>query len=184
MRKARAGADQLAALFARALEQHAARRAAVAFQRDRARPRADEHAVGLRELALEAARLHVIGAAAIGDRHALGAEALRLHRDVDRGHAAADDDDAAPDRQFGEVLGLPQLGDVVDRVDDVGEFALARQAELVGRAEADAEEHRVIVAPQRLERQVAAERDAVLHLDAADREDEGGLLAAKSSGVL
>ena len=95
-----------------------------------------------------------------------------MHRGVDRRHAAADHHDAAADRQRGKILGLPEAGDVVDGVDHVGEFGLPRQAELVGRAEARAEEDGVVVAPQVFELDVAAERLAALDLDAADRENE------------
>ena len=45
---------------------------------------------------------------------------------------------------------------------------LAGEAELVDAGQADAEEHGVVVLRQRLQRHVAAERDAGLHLDAAD----------------
>ena len=65
--------------------------------------------------------------------------------DVDRGHAAADDDDAAADRQRGEVVRLAELGDVVDRVGDAGE-RLVGKAERVDAGKADAEEDRVVVA--------------------------------------
>ena len=48
------------------------------------------------------------GTAAVDDRHLLGAEELRLHRRIDRRHAAADHDDAATDRQGREILRLAQ----------------------------------------------------------------------------
>ena len=115
------------------LEHHAAEHAGVALERDRARPGADDDAARLREFALELARLHLVRAAAIDDRHGLGAEPLRLHRDVDRRHAAADDDDPPADGQRGQVLRLPEAGDIVDGVDDVFELVFLRQAELVGR---------------------------------------------------
>ena len=56
--------------------------------------------------------------AAVDDGDLLGAELLRLHAGVDRGHAAADHHDAPADRQRGEVVGLAQLGDEVDRRPD------------------------------------------------------------------
>ena len=95
-----------------------------------------------------------------------------MHGGVDRRHAAADHHDAAADRQRGKILGLPEAGDVVDGVDHVGEFGLPRQSELVGRAEAHAEEDSVVIALQVFELDVAAERLTAPDLDAADRENE------------
>ena len=99
-------------------------------------------AVGLRELPLVLAGAHLLRPAAIDDGHVLGAEALRLRGDVDRGHAAADHHDAAADRQRGEIVRLAQVGDVVDRVLDAGDL-LAGEAERVDAGKADAEKHRV-----------------------------------------
>ena len=50
----------------------------------------------------------------------------------------------------------------------------AGEAELVGSGQADAEEDRVIILAQRVERNIGAERDALFDLDAADRQDELG----------
>ena len=81
--------------------------------------------------------------AAVADRHLLGAEQLRLHRRVDRRHAAADDHDAPADRQRGEILGLAKVGDELDRVvDAVGVLAVG--AKRIDAGKAHAEEHRVI----------------------------------------
>ncbi|MNF13708.1 hypothetical protein D3C80_2156470 [compost metagenome] len=57
-------------------------------------------------------------AAAVADRHLLSTQQLGLHGGVDRRHAAADDDDTAPDRQAGEVTRLAQGGDEIDGVGD------------------------------------------------------------------
>ena len=65
----------------------------------RLQPVADRDAVGRREILLEVRGVHVLLAAPVADRHLLGAEQLGLHGGVDRRHAAADDDDAAADRQ-------------------------------------------------------------------------------------
>ena len=97
-------------------------------------------------------------AAPVDHGDALGAEQLRLHGDVDRRHAAADDDDPAADRQRRQVLGLAEEGDVVDRVGDVLEIALALEAELVGRRQAEAEKDRVVIAPERFDRDRAPSR--------------------------
>ena len=174
-----AGRGERARVLVRVLEQHAAELASVPLDRHRPGPGADHDAVRLREFALEPARLHVILAAPIDDRDVLRAELLRLHGDVDRRHAAADDDDPPPDRQRGLVLRLTQGRDIVDRVGDVFELALARQAELVGRPEPHGEKHGVVVASELVELDVLAEGDAVLRLDAADRQDEGGLLGGE-----
>ena len=66
--------------------------------RDRRRPVADAHAVGLRPRLLLAGRGHLLGAAAIDDGDVLRAQPARLRGRVDRGVAAADHHDAAPDR--------------------------------------------------------------------------------------
>ena len=77
-----------------------------------------------------------------------------------------------PIGSFDRSRRLPQLGDEIDGVDDVGERFLAGEPELVGRRRA-----RCRGTPRRnrvrssLERDIAAERDAVFHLDAADRRE-------------
>ena len=109
-------------------------------------------------------------AAAIGDGDEFGAEPLRLHRGVDRRHAAADHHDAAADRQLGQILGLPQLGDEGDGVDDVRERLLAGQPELVDAGQADRRgtprRSRARSSPSVMSRPSAT---PVLHLDPADR---------------
>ena len=70
----------------------------------RLQPVADGDAVGGRQILLELRGVHLLLAAAVADRHLLGAEQLRLHRGVDRRHAAADDDDAPADRQRRKIL--------------------------------------------------------------------------------
>ena len=175
MRNTEPGLGSTPLVLVGVLEQHAAEHARMALDRHRPRPGPDDDSVGLRKRALERAGLHVLLAAPVDDRDALGAELLRLHGDVDRRHAAADDDDPPPDRHGGLVLRLTQDGDVGDRVDDVLEVGLAGQAEFVGRAEPHAEKHRVVIAPELIELDVLAERDAVLRFDSADRQDEGRL---------
>src|SRR5579883_1347996 len=169
-----AGPDQPAPLLSRRLEYDRTNRA-LPFEGDGLGPGADQDAVGLGKLLLVAARLHLLLAASIDDRHQFGAEPLALHRDVDRRHAAADHDDAAADRQFRQVFRLAQLGDVLDGVDDIGERRLIGEAELIDAGQAETEKDGVVIALQALQIDVAAERHAVLHRNAADREDEGGL---------
>ncbi len=70
---------------------------------------------------------------------------------------------------------MAQLGDVLDGVDDIGERRLIGEAELIDAGQAETEKDGVVIALQALQIDVAAERHAVLHRNAADREDEGGL---------
>ena len=68
----------------------------------------DDHALvrdGIRALLMAVPELDVVGEAGSG------AEALGLHRHVDGGHAATDNDDAAPNGQFALVVCLAQVGD-------------------------------------------------------------------------
>src|SRR5690606_24891101 len=90
--------------------------------------------------------------------------------DVDGGHAAADDDDAAADRQRAEVGGLAQIGDVLDGSVDAG-GVLALGAQRVDAGEPHAEEHGAVGGGELGEEDVAAERPAVLDRDATDRGD-------------
>jgi hypothetical protein len=81
------------------------------------------------EILLELGSVHVLLAAPVADGHLFGAEQLGLHGGVDRRHAAADDDDAPTDRQFGEVGRLAQFGDEIDGVGDARSIlAFARSA--------------------------------------------------------
>ena len=144
-------------------------RRAVAADPDRRRAADDAHPGRGGELLLVAAGAHPRPLAAVDDRHLLGAELLRLHAGVDRGHAAADDDDAPADRQRGEVRRLAQLGDEVDRGPHAS-LGRALGLERPHAAEADPEEHRVEVGAQRLERHLAPEPHAGPELDAADAE--------------
>ena len=117
----------------------------------------DLDADDLRKLLLVRRGAHRFCAAAIDDGDVLGAELLRLHGDVDRGVATADDDDAAPDRQRGQILGLPQRGDVVDRIMHALQ-RLAVAAERVHPCKPYAEEDGVEALAERREGDVAAER--------------------------
>jgi hypothetical protein len=76
-----------------------------------------------------------------------------------------------PTAKLAKILGLADLGDVVDRVHHAGQFfALGLQRLDAGKAHA--EEDRVIVATQRRQGDVAAQRLVVADLDAADLEQE------------
>ncbi len=77
-----------------------------------------------------------------------------------------------PTGNLREVRRLPEVGDIIDGVDDVGDRAFAVEAELVGSRQAGADEHRRVIFAQLIERDVAAERLAIFDLDAADRQDE------------
>ena len=135
------------------------------------------------EFLLVRRRAHVVGAAAIDQRHFLGAEPLGLHRDVDGGVAAADHHDAPPDRQRAKSVGAAQLRDVIDRVRHARQsFALAFQRP--DACKPHAEEHRVIIAAQLREGNFAAQRVAGLGRDAADAENEIDLVAREMLGHL
>ena len=116
---------------------------------------ADGDTVGGGQILLEAGGVHVLLAAAVTDRHLFGAEQLGLHGSIHRRHAAADDDDAAPDRQAGKIAGLTQLGNEVDRVGDaIGIFAIGAQRVDTGKPHA--EENGIILLGQLGELEVAA----------------------------
>ena len=85
----------------------------------------DGDAVGGGQILFEFGSVHVLLATPVADRHLLGAKQFRLHRGVDRRHAAADDNDAAANRQAGEIAGLAQFGNELHRVGDaVGVLAI------------------------------------------------------------
>ncbi|ENN89851.1 hypothetical protein RHSP_80435 [Rhizobium freirei PRF 81] len=135
----------------------------------RCQPMTDDDALGGGQILLELGGVHVLLAAAIADRHLFGAEQLGLHGRVDRGHAAAENDDAAADGDVGLAAGLAQLGDVGDSIGDAIEV-LAFGAQRVDAGKAEAEEDGVILRRQIGKAEIAAERLAVLDLDAADGE--------------
>ena len=138
-----AGADQPAVVEARALDGERMDDAERPGQEPHGlRPMHDLDALRLRQFLLPEARLHLRLAAAIDDRHFLGAEELRLDRGIDRRHAAADHNDAATDRQSREVLRLPELGDPGDGIFRPARV-LALGAKRVHAGEAHAEEHGV-----------------------------------------
>ena len=127
----------------------------------RLQPVADGDALGRGKILLEFRRVHMVLAAPVADRHLLGAEQLRLNGRIDRRHAAADDDDAAPDFQRRKVRSLAKLGDELDGVlDAVGVLALGAQR--VDAAKPHAEEHRIVHRGQIGKLDVAAKRAAML----------------------
>ncbi len=130
---------------------------------------ADHHALGGGEVLLEGRGIHVLLAAAVADRHLFRAEEPGLNGRVDGRHAAADDDDAPADRDGGLVRRLPQFRNEIDGVDDARKV-FAFRAERVDAGKAHAEEDGVEIGSEVGEGEVAAELQAVLHLDAADRE--------------
>ena len=156
----------------------------MAMKRNRLRPGADDHAIRLGELALECAGLHVVFAAAIDQRDGLRAEPLLLHGDVNRRHAAADHHDVPADRQGGKVLSLSNVGDVVDRVDDIRQRPFVGEPELVGRPESDAEEHRVIVATQFIKLHILAKAAPCFTSTPPIDRTKAASFAAKSSTAL
>ena len=173
-RDALAGADQPAAFAARMFECHAAHRAVLAFDRDGHQVLADQHAADLRHVLFIGRCRHVGLGAAIGDGHALRSQQLGLGRRVDRGHAAADHEHVAPNRHRRLVRSLPQGSDEIDGVHHA--FGHGAEAKRVGIAEADAEKYCIVAGPQAFNREIAAERLAEFHLDAADIQNVGDLL--------
>src|SRR5678815_762896 len=91
-------------------------------------------------------------------------------RDVDGGHAAANYDHPASDRQRGLVRRLAQSGDVVDCVRDTFDL-LAIQPQVIDARETEAEEYRVEFLAQLGKRYILAQADAIAHFDAADAKD-------------
>ena len=135
-----------------------------------ASPVMEGHAVRLREILFELTRSHVLRTAPIHDVDHLGTETLALHGNVYRRHATTDYDNAPSNRQFAKILGLSNVRNVFDRAIDTWQ-GLPLQAELVGRAQADADKHRVVPVSQFLQREILAERLAVLQFYATDRQD-------------
>ena len=135
----------------------------------RLQPVADDDAVGGGQILLELGGVHVLLAAAVADRHLLGAEQLRLHGGVDRRHAAADDDDAAADRQMSarSLAWRRSAMKSTASLDAVGVLALGAQR--VDAAKPDAEEHRVVLRSQVGELKSRPSALPFCDLDAADR---------------
>src|SRR5688572_14845109 len=172
-REGLAGADQAPAVIERgALELHFLDRAILADQADRTCPVLDLDAVDLRELLLMPGGAHVLRRAAIDQGHVLGAQLLGLHSDIDGGVAAADDDHLAANLEVSLVGRLAQIGDVADGIGDARQLILALQTQRIDAGETEAQEHRIEVAAQLIERDVTAERLTCLHGDAADGEHE------------
>ncbi len=134
----------------------------------RLQPVPDRHPVGGSQILLEFGGVHLLLAAAVGDRHLFRAQQLRLHGRVDCRHAAANHHDAAPHRQPAEVGGLAQFGDEIDRIVDAS-GRLAFRPQRIDAAKPHAEEHRVIGRREVGEVVVAPQRHAILDGDAADR---------------
>ncbi|MPL84611.1 hypothetical protein SDC9_30576 [bioreactor metagenome] len=143
----------------------------------------DPHAMRRGMLLLVHRGRHLGLRAAIDDGRGLGTQQLRLHRRVDRGHAAADHHHLAPDRQGGKVVGLPQRRDELGR----RRRKLApRHVQRVHPGQPDAEEDGVVPAEQIRERAVArtAKRPVRHHLDAADLQEPGDLARGEIVGRL
>ena len=105
----------------------------------------DLDAVGLGEFLLVVAGAHPVGAAAIDDGHILGAEALDWAAMSMAVMPPPITTTRRPTGSADEVLGLAQLGDVVDRVARRRRRSSSGKAERVDAAKAEAEEDRVEV---------------------------------------
>ena len=127
------------------------------------------------EILLPVRRAHFGRATSIGDGDVIGTKSTRLHRGVDRGVATADDDDTPPRREVPRPRRLPQFGDETDGIAQAGERCCRRARHCIHTGEAEAKEHRVEITLQRAQRQIGAERAAMLDADAANGEEKSHL---------
>jgi hypothetical protein len=103
-----------------------------------------------------------------------------LHGGIHRRHATTDHDDAAADRDCGVVARLAQAGNELDGISQTqwrnADARFVAEPECVDTTEAQADEHRIEVMHQLRQLNLLADRVAVAHLDAADREQPRDLL--------
>ena len=90
-----------------------------------------------------------------------------MHSRINRGHAAADHHHIAPHGQAGQIIGLAQIGDEIDGIQNTRTI-LARSAQRVDAAQTHAKKHRVIIGAKPVKRQIAPKRTARMQRDAAD----------------
>nr|GEU28076.1 hypothetical protein [Tanacetum cinerariifolium] len=179
-----AGARQTAADVRGALEAHAAHAARVVQQHLlRLRPRAHAHEVFPGDVLFVAGGAHGLETAAVHQRDFFRAQALDLHRHVDGGVAGADDDGPRRQRQGGQIVGLAQLRDVVDSGQQSRRIFTGK-TELLAGAQAQAQEHGVVLRVQILQLQVVAQALAVTDVDAADLQQEVHFLLREVIGQL
>ena len=127
-------------------------------------------AIGLREVLFEAACAHLFGAASIHDIDPLCAEPFTLHRNIDCGHATADNDHVAANGQGAHVFGLAQVGDIFNCIQNAGHIVVFH-SEFVNRTKPDTEKNGIVFVAQFLNREVFPQRRVVAYFDAADRQD-------------
>ena len=128
--------------------------------------------LGLGDLVLD--RRHLLAGAPVEQRH-VRAEAARGARGVDRGVAAADDDDLVADV---DLLADPDALQEVDAGEAVRRV-LALEAEVDALLGADRQVHGLVVAPQVLHRDVAADLHVRAQLDARGRGSPGSRRRAR-----
>ena len=148
-----------------------ARDASVAEELDGSDEREDLDPLLARLLDLARVGGHVLDLAAVEDGHLLRAEAQDRAGRVERGGAAADDDDVHPDLDLPAEVRLAQERDAVE---DPG-LVLAGDLGLVRELGAGRHVDRLVALLQLLELHVLADLDAGLDLH-ADLLDEAGLL--------
>jgi len=124
----------------------------------------------LRKFLFEATRTHLFRSTTVDNIDTFGAETFALHGDIDRCHATTYNHDPSADRQRTLVIGLPNVGDIVDRIFDTRKVFIVH-TERVHRAEADADKHSVVLFAQVFECEIDTERHIVLDLDSTDRQD-------------
>ncbi len=109
-------------------------------------------------------------AAPVAHRHLFGAEKLGLNGGIHRRHAAADDDDAAADRNISLRFRLTEVGDELHSIDHA-EFVRAFDGERIDATETDTKENGIVLGLKVCQREVPAQHLAVQHIDATDGED-------------
>jgi len=116
----------------------------------RSRVEAEAAAVALGKLVFVVIARHIGLAAAVHDRGCRRAEPLGLRDGVDGGVARADHHDLASDRRFAIRVRLEML-DERERVDDAAQV-FAGNAQLLRAPQSDADEHRVVLRQQPVDR--------------------------------
>ena len=88
----------------------------------------NQYAIGHGQFLLVTAGTHLFRPAPVHKADFVGAEASALHGDINRGHAAADNNDATAYSKLAQILCLAELGNVVDGIQNAVEaFTLNAQ---------------------------------------------------------
>ena len=137
--------------------------------------------LGGRKILFKSTGPHLRLAAAISDCHSFGPEQARLHRCVYGGHAAPDNDDIAPNGKLGQIIGLSQISNEIDRVDDTFLVcAFCRQS--IDASQPDAKENRIVIGAQGRKFKTGTQRLPRLDGNATDRKQPVHLTRGKIIG--